>query len=1019
MNPILEVPFFGGINEDPRTELVDAAKEFATLENGRQERSGGYTKRQGFAALTSTLLDGTTRSTGLKLFARNGTPCVIDGSYRVQSYNEELDRWVDHGRGVSEVTYAFLDTPSSVGSGDGVVDIAGANDCIALATVETDGIYVSVQSSADGRVLRAPERLAAGSTAALASYSDRYIIALVLTVSSGNIAAWYLDTNTAASLSTGWVSMGNVIADHYGPGASAEALALSTESLTNRIAVAYVNDSSGTSRLTVTTLTIAGVSETATVNTSSTRPTGVAVAGSIADTLWIAWNESTDVKVQGRDADSLSTTLATTTTVFACDSSAPTVLAIGAGVDGAGTGRIYVNDDDSPDTFLRFRRFATSGGAVTITSGEDLNFIFGIHIASRILTRNSRYYALCCPDNNDTPNAQKRMILCDLTDAHYNTGTPATFQLWLRPVANLAPGIANTTAASRAHFVETDDGRYLSPIRITRSGVVSAPRIVAFDFDTPIGACVAHNDAVFFPGGVLTYFDGTSVLENGFLFSPSKPSTSSTGTGISGTFRYVAVYESIDALGNWCVSGVSEPSDPITVTDDTITVSTQNLGITNRLKQGPPDGTRVRVRFYRTLTGGEPPYYSLGTTDLYAGDPTIDFEDAVTDANLGDELLLNATGDLPGTNGAGQDRRQPPGPSYIASYNGMLVVSAGSEIWYSAQPVTGEGVWFSPAFTVVLDREVTGLVPQDGTLYPFTRYAVYAVAGEIPSDNGAQGGLGTPRRLTSHVGNVSINGTLATDQGIIFHSTNGLYRLLRGGQGAVPFSPPVQQTLDAYPGISAMELDARNGLARISLVEDASAATVTGDGRDLVYDLTRSIWVAVDRKPSDAPAQSAATIQVGGVWRYAWLSTAGVVSYERDTDDASAYLDGSTWITQRMVTGWIHIAGVQGEQVIDRILALAERHTAHDVTISIAFDYSDTFTSTKTFTAAQLTSARQWIDREVTQLQSQAIKVAIEDATPSSGSVGSGKGASWVTITLAGQPHRGPKRTSAAQRGGT
>jgi hypothetical protein len=233
----------------------------------------------------------------------------------------------------------------------------------------------------------------------------------------------------------------------------------------------------------------------------------------------------------------------------------------------------------------------------------------------------------------------------------------------------------------------------------------------------------------------------------------------------------------------------------------------------------------------------------------------------------------------------------------------------------------------------------------------------------------------------------------------------------------------VQSTLASYPVVSSAVLDDRNGLVRFSLAVDESAGAVTGAGVDLVFDLTVGAWVSVDQKTgatATQASQDAAMLYVDGAWRYSWLSTDGTVYYERATSDANAYLDGSSWVTMKAITPWIHVAGLQGEQFVDQVLFLARKLTGHDLTLSLAFDYVNTYTETKTFSAATIASlGRQWLIKGLTQTTSNAIRVKVEDATPSSGIVDTGQGSRWVGLTISGQPHAKVKRSTGTQRGGS
>jgi hypothetical protein len=350
----------------------------------------------------------------------------------------------------------------------------------------------------------------------------------------------------------------------------------------------------------------------------------------------------------------------------------------------------------------------------------------------------------------------------------------------------------------------------------------------------------------------------------------------------------------------------------------------------------------------------------------------------------------------------------------------MLVGVSDNVLYFSSQPIDGEGQWFSPAFSLVLEDTVTALDVMDGSLVIFMARRIYVTSGDIPSDNGAVGGIGTPRRLAVDVGS-SDGHTLATSEGIFFRSDRGISLLTRG-LSVEYVGAGVQDELASYPYVTAMALDTRKNLVRISLASALdSNGLASGTGHDVVFDMVLKKWIGIDKKhgtSNEQPSQASSMVYIGGQWVYGWLAADGTVYVERLAGAGSDFLDGSTWTTQGATTPWVHVAGMQGDQLIDRVLLLAKRATDHDVTISLAFDYVESFTESQTFTAAEIsTLAREWLDRGLGQITSNAVKVRIEDATPSSGTVGTGEGAAWVALAFSGAPHRGPRRTSAAERG--
>jgi hypothetical protein len=1029
-----ELAFRAGFDESIQEEVLEPSAAFTTLQNGRYDKIGGYTKRRGYTALGTTRLDGTSRSAGHRLLTNASQFCTINGT-ELDTLAEGADSsWSPKGR-VPEATYRHLELPS-VGLGDehSVDDVVVCGDVAAAIYLFSNVIVgvvdlytiVTVFDVATGAVIRAPEGInvaAIGGTALtvhLATYGA-YIIAITADFDSDEITASYLDTTSRATISTGWVLIGT-IANNLGP------VHINVASQSDRVAVVYANNGGGASQLTVKTFNISGVIETVNINTSSLLPAGPSLSEGGA-TLWVAWAEEvaggpptvTNFKVLGLNPSDIDgTALATVATVISTSRAGGE----GAGVTwlvstGATTGVLYaINENTFDCDGINVRAFSTSAGATTAvgTTAKRVNSV----PAGKPFYRGGRVYMPLSSSNLE------ELVLCDVT--------PPNGELTWRPVA--VPVNRGTfamhTSNPRARCAVSGDNTYLSVFMVVKAGTsdngIFGAALVEYDFANPYRWKPAGaNGSTFLSGGITSIFDGRRVFEAGFLCRPP-PIVIDVATAGSQTFTlggrsYVATYEEIDADGNWHVSGVSDSVSSGNITTQTVMLALESLTITARDPGDMPGSAGVRIGIWVTTDGGEPPYYRLATVESNPTSEQFLFEDDYAEGDFTSNALLYATGNLPGTGGSSQDHRAPPGLLYHVSYNGMIVGASGKTIYFSSQPIDGEGTWFSPAFSVggSIDDDVTGMTVQDGSVLIFTRRGVWITAGEPPSDNGSSGGLATPRKLAIDLGCVNANSILTTGVGTFFQSDRGL-ELLSRGHTVTPIDK-FQDQLDTYPVITSAVLDTRNGLAIFSLAESQTDGLASTNGKDVVLDLTRGVWSSIDDKRGGVATQAtqdACMAYIDGAWRYTWLGTTGVVYYERDSDDASAHLDGSTWVTQRAITPWLHIAGIQGEQFVDQVLALCKFHTAHDLTISLAFDYSDSFTSTKTFTAAQIGAlARQWLVKEMgDHTTSQAVRVKVEDATPSSGSVGTGKGSTWVALTFSGHPHAKVKRTTSAQRGG-
>lgn len=996
---LVELPFAGGIDEALRHELVDPTASFVTAENVRQRNRGGLGKRFAFSALTNTGVHAAFNiSAGLKLFADHDSIVAVgslssSGLPFLRSYDAESDRWFPIYSEPAHCTVSLRDIPS-VGTAAYLQDVAYANGYLAITwtsfTGATADTYAAVISETSGAMVSPPTQVGTITTATvgyLVSVGDRFIL---VRGDSGTAAikAWYLDTTSAATIFTGWVAITDLAADLGTPFRYAVATLGG-----DRAALVYTNDSGGTNQATVVTFDSTGDLETATIPTASVLPDAVDCAGVSTGTLWVSWNQTTAVRLRGYDPDDLTSVVATTTTVITA-ATGVALIGIAPYETTTSSGRIIVNDTNATMR-SHVNSFSTSGGAV-VAGGATT--VFAALAASRPFCRGD--YAYVPVYAADASNLQNQ-----ITIVGFNYDIPS-----FQPMACAAPGLATIDLTGKRTTVKVS-ARYYTPLSIKRSGAAEGSALVVTDFTSSRRYQAARiGNSTYLSGGVLMYTDGFRCSEAGFLYRPPKVTQTNGSTGISGTFRCVAVYEEVDADGNWHQSGVSTPSDSVTVSNKTITWSTAPLSVSNRFTSDVQAST-VRVAWYRTLTGGEAPYYRLGTTalDLTAG--TVTFADAVTDVTLAGNAKLYSQ---PGVPGVAQDRRPPPGLGIIAEYNGMLVGAADADLWYSGQPITGEGTWFNPVFVVPFPEPITGLASQDGVLVVFTRRAVYAVSGGPPSDNGTTGLLGTPQRLSADVGCIEPRSVCVTALGTFFQSERGIEMLTRA-RTVEWIGEAVQATLASYPVVTAATFDGDSSCVLIEIAAGESSGVVTGNGRTLVYDVSLKKWQSVDRRANsagtaDSPAQSGAMVYTGSAYRYAWLGSDGRVYVENQ----ASYVDpNSTWVTMRVETGWFKLAGLQSQQMLHTMLLMARYATDHNLNVSAAYDYSTTYKSANTYTRASLATLNaSWPSQQIehplhVDAEGQSMRLKIEDATPTGGTVGTGQGATWVALTVHGTPKEG------------
>ncbi len=1001
---LVQMAFAAGLDESQQDEVLDPAKGFLSLQNGRQDRRGGYSKRLGFAGLAVTRSGASDRSAGRRLFAHKGVPTVIDGTH-VDSYVEAAATNVTRSR-IPECSYSTVGLPTPAASAV-LYDVEYCNGFAAVTYgVTLNGVCkVAVVDAVTGAVIRSPETIgAAAGLALVGSHSSRYFIAFVREDSGTNITAHLFDTQ---SPSTGWTSLATVVA------ASASAKPAIC-SLSNRVAIVY-GITTGTDRVVVKTYSSAGLLETANVPTSSNTPRDLAISGSVAGTLWVAWEQADLVRVLGLDADVLATTLASVATAITIPgANASEDIGICEG-SVAGTARVWALTDATPATVM----MASVTTVATVATPGSTTTAYGIRPTSRPFLQGDRYYMACYPSANSSAlvttssNGQGLCVVIDWTDD----------VAYFRPVANISPGLA-VASIETCKIASVGSGRHIFGVQTTTSGVggisgvilgsaTLSSALLTLDFATrDRWQPVDHANATFLGGALLSVYDGERVTEAGFIAAPTTPTATLGGTGITGTVRCVAIYEDVDTAGNWVVSGISSVSAVTTPANQTITWRTQSLTTSSRITKGT-----ARVAWYRTLLSGEPPYYRLGVTANDTSASTVTFSDAVDDATLAANAKLYAP-NLPGSAGESQDRRAPPGLVHLESYAGMLVGARGESLFFSGQEVYGEATWFSPVFEVPITGggDITGLKAQDGALFIFKADRIFVLAGEAPSDNGLQGGLGVPRILATDVGCTEPNSIVATSLGIFFRSVRGIEVLTRA-QTVEWVGEAIQATLASYPVVTSAVLDGRGSLVRISLAATEASGAATGNGRTVVFDLSLKAWISVDSvlngDGDSIITQDACMVYLGNEWRYAWLDPSGNVWTERDTGDGSAHFDGSVWITLSAETAWTKFGGIQGHHHVNKVLLLARKSTRADLSTYLSYDYATTAKTVMTRLADDVDTLSTAIDRIQVEHQmhdeaeGQAIKVKFEDATPTGGTEGNGKGATWIAITFEGVPRQG------------
>ena len=284
----------------------------------------------------------------------------------------------------------------------------------------------------------------------------------------------------------------------------------------------------------------------------------------------------------------------------------------------------------------------------------------------------------------------------------------------------------------------------------------------------------------------------------------------------------------------------------------------------------------------------------------------------------------------------------------------------------------------------------------------FKKDAIFVVDGDGPGESGPSGNeFSPPQSLASRYGCVDHRSVVVTPDGIVYRSTRGIEMLTRS-LSIKPIGQRVQTTVDNNLITTGACV---NSSGRVHITLSATEA-VTGVypslGAEIVYDLIMDCW-SVHKHTSYSGTYGQANQCVGAVLNDSveCLVYADSVYGARATSPAS-FTDIFSYVPFKIETGWIK-QGPQARQRISDVLLLAKKRTAanHALTISLAYDYSDTYTQTNTWEPGALNALTlEELNLQPTKQQVLAIRIKIEDKQPAFVNIVSSTDATPIVLTL-------------------
>lgn len=510
------------------------------------------------------------------------------------------------------------------------------------------------------------------------------------------------------------------------------------------------------------------------------------------------------------------------------------------------------------------------------------------------------------------------------------------------------------------------------------------------------------------------WFDGTAVADIGFVGLNPVGSETAGGGLANGQYLIAVVYERRDA------TGLLHRSEPY---QTTVTVSvygpTANVTI---LPYHVCVFSKSREMYTSNLHRST--WLALYCTDadgtlLYRVSKEPGFRAVINDTSLigGPSAAATAhNGTFPNgpraliyTTGGALPEVAPPGFTDLITHRGRLFGVSGDRktIWFSKRFTDDDTVFpgFNELLTIRSEHPVVGLASHDTLLLIFTTRGIYFVDGDGPDATGVQGTYDNPRRMNADVEGYTADSIVSTSVGTFFQASDSKLYLVRGLE-VIYIGRAIEDTLAAYPVTQAAFVLEKQRHVRFVCTDTGKTAGVV-----LSMDLDLKQWskFTYGFVPVHGCVCNDKMVLVasgGNVWRES------SAFYDEDRSGTK------TWISMQLETAWMSFAEAAGAQFVRRINTVAERRSAHGMTMELAIDYAS-YAQTATFSESDVTTNLGRVNVHVgaqngMSCRNRAIRVRLTDTAPAT--YGTGEGSRWSGLGVDVDPMKDLARQGANAR---
>lgn len=523
------------------------------------------------------------------------------------------------------------------------------------------------------------------------------------------------------------------------------------------------------------------------------------------------------------------------------------------------------------------------------------------------------------------------------------TGSLATFYdiTFIKPVTNLEPlrqiassGQPSTSFTTQVEGIdpvqEQQTINFIAPPEAGTWTITLGPNTTAsMNFNEPLSGIKTAIEAL--PGintvnvsgsyedGIIVNF--VSPADPGFTMSVNSSLTHTDyGGQISdGSRGYSAIYTWTDNFGQVHKSAPSEILDVNfqsgnSTQSATVTIPTLRL----------TDKQNVNIELYRTEADATVFYKVTSLAAPLINDKTVDnisFLDGLSD----EELIIREP--LYTTGGVIENIAAPACTVMAASSERIAIAGIDKSpytIIFSKIRAQFAPVEFTDAIEQSIDPvggPIAALAYLNEKWIIFTEKALFFMSGQGPTNLGQQNDFTTPEQISTDVGCSNPRSLVVTPLGLMFRSSKGIY-LLTPAMVLEYIGAPVE----AYNDLEITSAKIIADKNKVIFTTNSSVA--------LVYDYQLNLW-------STASNHNAIGAEVADNVYYYLRSNEELFKQNQEK-----FSDGDVPIVQKIETGWLNLANLQGFARIYKLLILGEFKSLHKIQISIAYDFNEAYTQT-------------------------------------------------------------------------